>query len=162
MAGGIVKSWSNKQGSIALSSGEAEFYAAGKAAVEAIGGRSLLADLGWDVDLEVRLDASAAQAIASRQGLGKVRHVEVRYLWLQEIVRSGLVKLVKIKGSVNPADALTKAMAADETFRLLRGVGVWLLLPGAVSVGAGGVCEMGGCRHFRTHVQGSRKPTSTS
>ena len=162
LAGGIVKSWSNKQGSIALSSGEAEFYAAGKAAVEAIGGRSLLADLGWDVDLEVRLDASAAQAIASRQGLGKVRHVEVRYLWLQEIVRSGLVKLVKIKGSVNPADALTKAMAADETFRLLRGVGVWLLLPGAVSVGVGGVCEMGGCRHFRTHVQGSRKPTSTS
>ena len=47
LAGGAIKSWSNRQAIIALSNGKAEFYAAGKAAVEVIGCQSLLADLVW-------------------------------------------------------------------------------------------------------------------
>ena len=48
IGGGIVKTWSNRQASIALSSGEAEFYAAGKAATEALEAKSLLRALGLE------------------------------------------------------------------------------------------------------------------
>jgi hypothetical protein len=126
IAGGVVKSWSNRQASIALSSGEAEFYAAGKAAVEIIGCQSLLKDLGWCAQLRICLDASAAQAIASRQGLGKMRHLEVRYLWLQELVRNRRLVLQKVLGRANPADVMTKAMVSTDAFALLRQVGVRL------------------------------------
>ena len=82
IGGGIVKLWSNGQASIALSSGEAEFYAAWKAATEALGAKSLLRDLGWKARLTLNIDAEAARAIASRQGVGKIRHLEVRVLGL--------------------------------------------------------------------------------
>ena len=40
--GGLLKSWSRSQGPVAISSGEAEFYAAIKGACEGIGIKSLL------------------------------------------------------------------------------------------------------------------------
>ena len=120
MSGGVIKSWSNRQGSVALSSGEAEFDAAGKAAVEALGAKSLFADLGWASSLQISMDAEAARCIASRQGIGKVRHLEVRYLWLQDQVRSGSMKLVKVWGKESPADVLTKPMSFGEALGLLK------------------------------------------
>ena len=124
LAGGTIKSWSNKQASIALSSGEAEFYAAGKGAVEVKGCQSLHADMGWHMQLRVCLDASAAQGFASRQGLGKTRHIEVRCLWIQDMFREKRTKLEKVWGKTNLTDVLTKAMASSEVFRLPRRVGV--------------------------------------
>ncbi len=66
------------------------------------------------------MDAEAARAIASRQGSGKVRHLEVRYLWLQDQVRRGEIRLVKVWGKENPADVLTKPMGFAEAMNLLR------------------------------------------
>ena len=70
----------------ALSSGEAEYYAALKGACIALGFRSMAADLGEDVRMVLRSDSSPALGIIGRRGLGKVRHMETGYLWLQDIV----------------------------------------------------------------------------
>ena len=51
LAGCTVKSWSNRQDSVVLSSGEAEYYACVKAAAELMGLRSLATDLVWNVGL---------------------------------------------------------------------------------------------------------------
>ena len=88
VGGAVIKSWSNRQGTVALSSGEAEFYSAGKAAAELIGIKSMMRDMGWDADIKLHVDATVAQAMANRQGIGKIRHLEVRYLWLQEMAKS--------------------------------------------------------------------------
>ena len=53
------------------------------------------------------------RGIAFRKGLGKVRHIEVCQLWLQEKVRKGVIKLIKIKGTENPADLLTKYLGNE-------------------------------------------------
>ena len=53
-------------------------------------------------------DASAAKAIASRKGLGEVRHREVNQFWIQDRVGSGDVELHKIQGTITIADALTQ------------------------------------------------------
>ncbi len=56
---------------------------------------------------ELFADASAALSIANRQEAGKMRHVNVKSLWLQEEVQH-ILKYRKIKGEENPSDGLTK------------------------------------------------------
>ena len=76
----------------------------------ALGIKSMLADLGVDLRVRLRTDASAAKGIASRRGLGKIRHIEVNQLWLQEKVNAGDIEVMKVKGDGNLADALTKPL----------------------------------------------------
>ena len=116
----MIKSWSTTQAVIASSSGEAVFYGIVKGSSIGIGIRSVLADLGVDSRIGVHTDASAAKAIASRKGLGKVRHIEVNQLWIQDRVGSGDVELYKISGTVNPADALTKYVESEILIRHLN------------------------------------------
>ena len=79
----------------------------------------MLQDLGIEVQVRLRTDSAAAKAIASRRGLGKVRHLEVAQLWLQQRVGTGEVELMKVKGIGNLADALTKAVDASYISRSL-------------------------------------------
>ena len=71
-------------------------------------------DLGWYCKIRLLVDSSAAKSIASRTGLGKLRHLEIKFLWLQECVRRGKVVLGKVRGDINPADVLTKPKSASE------------------------------------------------
>ena len=73
----VVKSWASTQSVIALSSGESEFYSIVKGCSQAMGLRALLADLGIDASIKLLTDATAGKAIASRRGLGRVRHIDV-------------------------------------------------------------------------------------
>jgi hypothetical protein len=106
--GVALKAWSSTQATVATSSGEAELHAAVKAAAEGLGFQSLARDLGVELSVEVVVDSSAAQTIVSRQGLGRTKHLEVKWLWVQEAVRSGRVAVSWISGEMNPADVLTK------------------------------------------------------
>ncbi len=79
-----MKTWSATQTVVALSSGETELYSLTKGAAQTLGLMSLAADLGVSMHCMVRTDASAALGIIQRQGLGKLRHVNVQYLWIQD------------------------------------------------------------------------------
>ena len=80
LAGGLLKSWSSTQGTIAMSSGEAEYYALVKAAAEALGIQALAKDLGLAMKIRLWVDSTAAKAIVARIGLGKVRHMGVKQI----------------------------------------------------------------------------------
>ena len=138
LAGGPVKSWSNRQASPALSSGEAEYYAVVKAAAEALGLQALAADLGWQVKVQTRVDGSAAQAMASRLGLGRVRHMEVRYLWVQDAVNKKRFVIRKVSGKINPADVLTKPLTQVAMQALLLPCGLSFGPPRELKARGGG------------------------
>ena len=125
IGGGIVKSWSKTQTTIAKSSGEAEFYAAAHGVVEAIGLKSIAEDLGWTMNIKLGVDSSAAKAMASRTGLGRCRHLEVQYLWLQQVMRKDWMRIVKIKGDSNPADILTKPKTYAEIVVMMDELGYY-------------------------------------
>ena len=55
--------------------------------------------------------------------MGKQRHVQTRYLWLQERVALKHIKVKKIKGSENESDILTKAVAAPTMQKHMRSMG---------------------------------------
>ena len=80
----------------------------GQGVAQALGLQSLARDMQWRLDLRVHSDATAAIGIAKRRGLGKVRHLHTTDLWIQERIRRGDVALLKVLGTENPADALTK------------------------------------------------------
>ena len=60
--------------------------------------------------IKIHVDASAAIGIIQRRGLGKLRHVEVHELWMQDALRSGRLSVDKIDGKKNKADAGTKPL----------------------------------------------------
>ena len=115
----FIKALFKTQQCVTLSSAEAELVAMNKAAAELLGMLSMLEDFG-----EVREgaadsahdgvygmiygDSSAALAVSNRKGCGKLRHIRVGQLWIQERVSEGELQITKVKGTENPADLLTK------------------------------------------------------
>ena len=82
---------------------------------------------GYSVELELLTEASSAKAIASRSGVGRIRHIETRYLWLQSKIASGAFRVVKIPGNKNPADIGTKHVSQKdlEKLREMTGLRPW-------------------------------------
>ena len=103
-----TKSWASTQAVIALSSGEAEYYGLVKAASVGLGVRAMQNDMGISTNLHIYTDAEAARGIATRRGLGRTRHIEVHYLWVQERVAHKDFELHRVRGQANPADLCTK------------------------------------------------------
>ena len=58
--------------------------------------------------IQLYKDSSAAKSFVSRQGLGKMKHLEIRDLWLQREVGMNKVVVHKVEGPRNPADLMTK------------------------------------------------------
>ena len=114
-----IRTWSSTQPSVTLSSGEAEFYGLVKASGAGLGHQSLLRDMGLDVPVCVWTDSSAALGIATRSGLGKLRHLETHTLWVQEKVRTGAIAVRKVAGEVNPADLFTKHLPSKDKIHQL-------------------------------------------
>ena len=119
----FIKGWATSQASITLSSAEAELLAMTKATAETIGVLHMMKDMGKKKKGIVYADSSAALAIADRNGSGKLRHVNIRMLWIQEKEKRGEVELRKVRGAVNPADLMTKYMAGPRMADLMRRLG---------------------------------------
>ena len=90
-----IKSYATNQQIIALSSGEAELYALTKAGSQTLGIRANAADLGMSLDGVLFTDSTAAIGMTFRTGVGKVRHINVQYLWIQERVALKELELQK-------------------------------------------------------------------
>ena len=105
-----IKHSSNLQSTVSLSSGEAEYYGLVKGGSVGLGLRSLLEDWGLEAKIEIRSDSSAARGHVKRRGLGAMRHIQTRYLCLQERLAEGHLSVGAIAGKVNPADILTRAV----------------------------------------------------
>ena len=115
MTGGIffadgvaVYCFARRQGVQSTSSGEAEVYGASTVAFDGRLLKHILEWCGFKVIYKLHVDSSAAKALMQRSGVGKVKHIDVRSLWLQaERELHGMV-VCKTPGEQNPADLGTK------------------------------------------------------
>ena len=88
---------------MALASAEAELYGLVRASAEILGLISMYKDVGTHMNGVVLGDASAALAIVARRGLGKLRHLDTNYLWIQEKAAKGDLNFNKVAGADNGA-----------------------------------------------------------
>ena len=93
--------YGRRQHVVATSSAESEFYALTAVAAETIFFKMILEFMGFSVVAVILTDSSAAKQIALREGVGKVRHLDTRSLWLKACVKKSLLSLQKTPGAPN-------------------------------------------------------------
>ncbi len=98
---------STTQQTIALSSGEADLKGILKGAAEGLGLQSVGMDLNTELSVHLYTDSSAAMGMVNRKGLGRVRHVNVGELWIQDAVKRKRLTIGNVAGERNPADIRT-------------------------------------------------------
>ena len=77
---------------------------------EALALRTALLELEVETYITIYTDSAAAKASAEKPGLMHMKHMQLRELFLKQIVQQGLVTLAKVRSEENPADLLTKAV----------------------------------------------------
>ena len=70
------------------------------------------------------LDSSAAKAMVQRDGVGKVKHLDTRALWIQAERRDHGLTTRKVPGEKNLADLGTKAHPAKRFLELRAMMGI--------------------------------------
>ena len=94
----VLRTWSSTQPTIATSSGEAELIAISDGATRSLGVKTVMTEMGIDPTLKVLrmfTDSSVAKSFVSTRGLGQMRHLDVKLLWLQESVQRGRLSVGK-------------------------------------------------------------------
>ncbi|CAK0813201.1 unnamed protein product [Prorocentrum cordatum] len=119
--------FARRQGVQSTSSGEAEFYGATSVVMDGKLVKNMLEWLGYKVTWELGIDSSAAKAMVNREGVGKVKHLDVRALWIQQERKVHGLNIKKESGTKNVADLGTKAHTTErfEYLRELAGIIDW-------------------------------------
>ena len=73
--------------------------------------------------MKIKGDAIAAMGMVKWQGLGRVRHLAVADLWIQQKAKDGSAKYEKLPGAQNTSDIMTKAVEAEVLERHMRELG---------------------------------------
>ena len=103
LGGHLLAASATTQNVVATSSCEAEFYALGKSASRALGAVVMAADMSKVMKPHARVGATASKAIASRRGVGRVRHLHAQVLWVQKVVAQRELTTVKVPGVEIPS-----------------------------------------------------------
>ena len=115
-----LKTWSATQKAVTLSSGEAELLAAVKTSCEVLGMVQMGQDLGCPMEAAVMVDSNAALGIVGRKGNGKLRHVRIGHLWVQEVAESGELAYKKVDTKSNVADLFTKNLSRPDMEKFME------------------------------------------
>ena len=114
-----LQSTSRTQASIAHSSAESELYAMTQASVASLAIKNFIQEfasaiLSASVSIVIQTDSSAGKSMASRLGISRrSKHIELRYLWIQDEIKEGKLELKKVGTHFNPSDVLTKYVPAS-------------------------------------------------
>ena len=95
-----------------------------KAAKEGLAAKHLAEEIHLPLTLQLKTDASAAKGVIQRQGAGKVKHLSVRQLWVQEREACKDLSVIKIPRAANPADLLTHHCSEADLTSHLAGMSV--------------------------------------
>jgi hypothetical protein len=133
---------SKLQKTVALSSGEAELNALVSGLTEALGIGSLCTDWHSAVPVQCFCDSSAARGIAHRTGVGKMKHLQVRQLWVQEQVRLHRATVAWIPRASNTADAFTHQCSESQLTEHLQRIGAVVRSDSSLEPARGGVLSI--------------------
>ena len=117
----LLETYSSTQQIVALSTAESEYISITKGAAHAPEVRSAMVEFGLTFNVVCETDASAGRAMATRRGVGRVRHLDARLLWLQQLCAKGVVQVRARPGEHNESDLGTKMVDLRRMTSLLTG-----------------------------------------
>ncbi|CAK0788952.1 unnamed protein product [Prorocentrum cordatum] len=115
-----IDSWAGQQATRALSSGEAGYAEMTNGAARGIFTKNLFEEMGIKMTVAVRGDSTAAIGTCSRLGVGRIRHLDVKHLRLQEKVAEKEVRTAKVPTAENAADLITEALDPARHHELVK------------------------------------------
>jgi hypothetical protein len=98
---------------VTLSTTEAEYIAAVSAGQEILWLQNLFSKLGYDVPnpSTLHIDDQSAVAVAKNpEHHGRIKHLDLRFYWLRNVVDTGKIKVKHCPTTEMPADLLTKPL----------------------------------------------------
>ena len=116
----LVDSWVASDQVRALSSGEAEVHGIVDGSARGIFTKHMYEEMGRTINIDVETESTAAIGMCSRTGVGKTRHIQVRWLWIQDAIHDKAARLRKVRGTDNEADMGTKDLDGPTHQRLLQ------------------------------------------
>ena len=122
--GHLLSHWSRTQQVISLSSAEAELHALCKAASEGLAVSNMGHEMYLGIPMRLSTDSSAARGIVQRTGVGKVKHLDIKSLWIQERESMGDFTCVKVPRLENWSDLMTHHWSEAEGDKHLAGMAV--------------------------------------
>ena len=97
-----------------LSTTEAEYIAAVSAGQEILWLRNLFTEFGYKFDAPSTLymDNQSALSVAKNpEHHGRMKHLDLRFYWLRDIVADGQITVHYMPTDTMPADVMTKALS---------------------------------------------------
>ena len=88
--------------------------------------QGLLAELGFDQVMNVfHSDSQSAIHLAKNSAFhSRTKHIDIRYHFIRSLIEEDVLWLVKIAGSKNPADMLTKPVTTEKLELCAASVGL--------------------------------------
>jgi hypothetical protein len=132
-----LHTWSRTQACLALSSAEAEYYSIALAVIEGRQLQQLVAETcaavgASPLPLLVHSDSRAARESCFKLGSSRMKHIEIKMLFVKELAQQGEIILQSIESQRNPVDALTKAVPQATLHRLAQGDECWQMALGSL------------------------------
>ena len=88
---------------------------------------------------------SAARQLAASQGVGRIRHLSAKILWIQQEVLAGNVAVGQVPTSLNLSDVGTKVLSRNRLYALMFEIGA--INPDTLGAGwSGGAYNHGGAK----------------
>ena len=120
--GSTIHFGSRTQAIVALSSAESEPYSIGTGAQEALHIETILTS---KLQIQIHTGSTSGKSIATRIGSSKkAKHIDLKYLFIQQLVHNGILSVHKIGTLDNIADIFTKYVTAETLNRHLYNAGL--------------------------------------
>jgi hypothetical protein len=128
MLGSGAISWSSKkQPIVTLSTTEAEFVSAASCACQGVWLRNILDYLKLKQQESTVIYCDNSSSIKLSKNLvmhGRCKHIDVRFHFLRNLTKDGVVELVHCRTEDQLADILTKPLKLDSFCKLREGLGM--------------------------------------
>ena len=121
--GGRLVSWQcKKQTSVAISTCEAEYVAAGSCCSQVLWMQQQLRDYGLNfTQTPIYIDNQSTMSITNNPVKhSKTKHIEIRHHFIRDCAEKNLIKLVKVPTEDNFADLFTKAFDRSRFEKLVQ------------------------------------------
>ena len=80
--------------------------------------------MGQPTRMKIWLDSSAARGVFQRQGVGRIRRLEAKSLWVQEGLKKKEFELEAVRSEENTADIGAKALNETKLVKHRKGIGM--------------------------------------